>query len=37
MERDERELSFEDYCAKWYPGVLEMENEDWDERDSFSY
>jgi hypothetical protein len=37
MERDERELSFEDYCAKWYPGVLEIENEDWDERDSFSY
>ena len=37
MERDERELTFEDFCDKWYPGVLEMENEDWDERDSFSY
>jgi hypothetical protein len=37
MERDEVELSFEDYCAKWYPGVLAMEKQDWDERDSFSY
>jgi hypothetical protein len=24
MERDERELSFEDYCAKWYPNVNDV-------------
>lgn len=24
MERDELELSFEDYCAKWYPNVNDI-------------
>lgn len=37
MERDEHKLTFEDFCDKWYPGVLAIEEQDFDERDSFSY
>ncbi len=41
MMKDEKELSYEAYTAKWYPGLAsaieKLEEQDWAERDSICF